>query len=137
MEIETLKRNIPHIKNYKSSACTLLAFDLPHLIATMKQSYTWISGELNATVLLNSTDKQIVLTALHEGTEIKSFQSNESVTFQIIEGKLRFHMRKDAVTLSEGQLMTIDEKIKYSLTTEVETVFLLTISNDVKVAVKN
>jgi quercetin dioxygenase-like cupin family protein len=130
MEIETLKRNIPHIKNYKSSACTLLAFDLPHLIATMKQSYTWANGELNALILLKSPEKQIILTAMHEGTEIKSFQSNDSVTVQIIEGRLRFHVRKDIVTLNEGQLMTLDENIKYSLTTQEETVFLLTISNN-------
>jgi quercetin dioxygenase-like cupin family protein len=131
MEIETLKRNIPHIKNYSSSACTLLAFDLPHLIATMKQSYTWANGELNALILLKSPEKQIILTAMHEGTEIKSFQSNDSVTVQIIEGRLRFHVRKDTVTLNEGQLMTLDENIKYSLTTQEETVFLLTISNNI------
>ena len=97
----------------------------------MKQSYTWANGELNALILLKSPDKQIILTALHEGTEIKSFQSNDSVTFQIIEGKLRFHIRKDTVTLNEGQLMTLDEKIKFRLTTQEETVFLLTISNGI------
>jgi quercetin dioxygenase-like cupin family protein len=82
-------------------------------------------------ILLKSPDKQIILTALHEGTEIKSFQSNDSVTFQIIEGKLRFHIRKDTLTLKEGQLMTIDEKIKFRLSTQEETVFLLTISNGI------
>jgi quercetin dioxygenase-like cupin family protein len=131
MEIETLITNIPHIKNFRSSACTLLAFDLPSLIATMKQSYTWANGELNALILLKSPEKQIILTAMHGGTEVKSFQSNDSVTFQIIEGKLRFHVRKDTITLNEGQLMTLDENIKYSLTTQEETVFLLTISNDI------
>jgi quercetin dioxygenase-like cupin family protein len=131
MEIETLKVNIPHIKNYRSSACTLLAFDLPSLIATMKQSYTWANGELNALILLKSPEKQIILTAMHEGTEIKSFQSNDSITVQIIEGRLRFHVRKDIVTLNEGQLMTLDENIKYCLTTQEETIFLLTISNNI------
>jgi hypothetical protein len=137
MEIETLRTRIPHTNNNRSSGCTLLGFNLPDLIATMKQSYTWANGDLNAIILLKSADKQIILTALHEGTEIKSFQSGESVTFQVIEGKLRFHMRKDAVTLGEGQQMTIDEKIKYSVTTDIETVFLLTISNKIKGAVKN
>src|SRR5674476_1547360 len=131
MEIETLKANIPHIKNYRSSACTLLAFDLPHLIATMKQSYTWANGELNALILLKSPEKQIILTAMHEGTEIESFQSNDSITFQIIEGRLKFHLRKDTVTLNEGQLMTLDENINYRLSSQVETVFLLTISDAV------
>jgi quercetin dioxygenase-like cupin family protein len=137
MEIETLRTRIPHTNNNRSSGCTLLGFNLPDLIATMKQSYAWTNGDLNAIILLKSADKQIVLTALHEGTEIKSFQSNESATFQIIEGKLRFRMRKDTVTLSEGQQMIIDEKIKYSVTTDVETVFLLTILNKIKVAAKN
>jgi quercetin dioxygenase-like cupin family protein len=137
MEIETLKTKLPHTKNYRSSDCSLLGFNLPSLIATMKQSYTWSNGELNALILLKSPDKQIILTAMHEGTEIKSFQSNDSITFQIIEGKLRFHIRKDTVTLNEGQLMTLDENIKYRLTTEEETVFLLTISNGITRATNN
>lgn len=131
MEIETLRTRIPLTNNNRSSGCTLLGFNLPGLIATMKQSYTWANGELNALILLKSPEKQIILTAMHQGTEIKSFQSNDSVTVQIIEGKLRFHIRKDTVTLNEGQVMTLDENIKYSLTTQEETVFLLTISNHI------
>lgn len=129
MEIETLKTDLSHRMNYISSDCTLLAFDLPSLISTMKQSFTWANGELNALVLLKSPEKQIILTAMHEGTEIKSFQSNDSVTFQIIEGKLKFHIRKDSITLHKGQMMKLDEKIKYRLSSQEETVFLLTISD--------
>src|ERR1035437_2176722 len=116
MQIEALNTSIPVTKDYRSSDCTLLGFNLPSLIATMKKSFTWANGDL---------------TALHGGTEIKSFQSNDSITFQIIEGKLKFHIRKDTVTLNEGQLMTLNEKIKYSLTTQEETVFLLTISDSI------
>lgn len=137
MEIETLKARLPFTKNKRSSDCTLLGFNLPSLIATMKQSYTWANGELNALTLLKSPNKQIILTAMHEGTEIKSFQSDDSIKFQIIEGKLRFHIRKDSITLNEGQLMTLDENIKYSLTTQEETVFLLTISNGIARAANN
>jgi quercetin dioxygenase-like cupin family protein len=132
MEIETLKTNLSHGMNYVSSDCTLLAFDLPTLITTMKQSFTWANGELNALVLLKSPEKQIILAAMHEGTEIKSFQSNESVIFQIIEGRLKFHIRKDTITLNKGQLMKLDEKIKYRLSTQEETVFLLTITDSIE-----
>lgn len=69
-----------------------------------------------------------MLTALHDGTEIQSFQSNDSITFQIIEGKLMFHTRKESVTLDKGQLLTLHENIKYSLTSK-ETVLLLTIAS--------
>jgi quercetin dioxygenase-like cupin family protein len=103
-------------------------FDLPALINNMKHSQTWARGELNAMILLKSREKQIVLTALHEGTEINSFQANDSITFQIIEGQLKFHTRKESVTLEKGQLLTVHENIKYSLTSWQETVFLLTIA---------
>jgi quercetin dioxygenase-like cupin family protein len=108
---------------------SLRSYDLPVLIEKMKHSHTWAKGELNAMILLNSPDKQIVLTALHEGTEINSFQSNDSITFQIIEGKLKFHTRKESVTLDKGQLLTLQDNIKYSLKTREETVLLLTIAN--------
>jgi quercetin dioxygenase-like cupin family protein len=137
MVLETLKMNQPHIRNYKSSGCSLLGFNLPALIATMKQSDTWANGELNALILLKSPEKQIILTAMHEGTEIESFQSNDSITFQIIEGRLKFHVRKDTVTLNEGQKMTLDENINYRLSSQVETVFLLTISDAVARASAN
>jgi len=134
MVFETLKTNLSHTKDYRSSDCTLLAFDLPSLIATMKQSFTWANGELNALILLKSPRKQIILTAMHQGSEVKSFQSNDSITFQIIEGRLKLHIRKDILTLNEGQVITLDEKIKYRLSSQEETVFLLTISDSIKQA---
>ena len=108
---------------------SLRTFDLPGLIKKMKNSHAWAKGELNAMILLKNPFKQIVLTALHEGTAINSFQSNDSITFQIIEGKLKFHTQEESVTLEKFQLLTLHENIKYSLTSKEETVFLLTIAN--------
>lgn len=122
----------------KSSADSLFfTFDLATLIANMKQSPSWENGELNAMILSKSPEKQIVLTALHRGTEIRSFQSNDSITFQIIEGKLDFHSKKDSVTIDEGQMLTLHENIKYKLTSMEETVFLLTTANTIPVTVES
>lgn len=129
MEIETLKTKPLHSKAGGPINSSFFTFDLPTLIENMKHSHSWAKGELNAMILLKSPYKNIVLTALHKGTEIISFQSSDSITFQIIEGKLKFHTRKENVTLDKGQLLTFNEKIKYSLTTREETVFLLTIAN--------
>jgi len=106
---------------------SMFTFDLPTLIENMKNSSAWADGELNAMVLFKRPEKQVVLTALHEGTKIDSFQANDSVTFQIIEGKLKFHTTKESITLKRGQLLALHENIKYSLTSRKETVFLLTI----------
>ena len=129
MEKESLKNKSPLPKDNRSFNASLPSFDLPTLIEKMKHSLSWARGELNTMILLKSPDKQIVLTALHEGTEIKSFQSNDLITFQIIEGKVKFHTRKESVILDKGQLLTLHENIKYKLITKEETVFLLTIAN--------
>jgi hypothetical protein len=120
----------PLLNKAEGPAGTLFfTFDLPTLIANLKQSRAWENGELNAMILLKSPEKQIVLTALHRGTEISSFQSSKSVSFQIIEGKLDFHSNKEKVTIDEGQMLTLHENIKYRLTSREETVFLLTTAN--------
>lgn len=116
-------------KEDKSLYPSLSLFDFPTLIGEMKHKNSWVNGELDTIILLKTPTKQIILAALHEGTEIKSFQSNESITFQIIEGKMEFHARKESVDLDKGQLLTLSENIKYSLTANEETVLLLTITS--------
>ena len=108
----------------------LLTFDLPTLIEKLKHNQSWAHGDLNAIILLKRPDKQIVLTALHKGTEISSFHSGDSITFQIIEGKLKFQSHRKSVILDKGHLLTLHEKMKYRLTSSEETVFLLTIANN-------
>lgn len=121
----------PLVHNVNTHNDNLLpTYDYPALIKSMKQKLAWETGELNAMVLLKSREKQIILTALHNDTEIKSFQLNSSITFQILEGQLKFKTRKDSIIIEIGQLFTLHEKVKYSLTSIEETVFLLTIANE-------
>jgi quercetin dioxygenase-like cupin family protein len=128
---ETFKTNYLLQKDYMSSSPSLSLFDLPTLVEKMKNNQSWVNGELHAMVLLKTPNKQIVLTAMHDGTEIQSFQSGDSITFQIIEGKLIFHTRHESVIMEKGQLLTLHENIKYSLTTNEETILLLTIASGV------
>jgi len=111
-----------------SLSVLLMAFDLPNLIEKMKSTPAWSKGELNAMVLMKTPVKQIVLTALHAGTEIKSYQSDDSVTFQIIEGRLKVNTYKESAILDKGQLLLFQEKAGYRLTAKEDTVFLLTIA---------
>jgi quercetin dioxygenase-like cupin family protein len=97
----------------------------------MKRENTWTKGGLNAKILMNKPNKQIVLTALHKGTEINSFQSNDSITIQVIEGELKFHTQNESITLEKGQMLTLQENIDYSLTTKAETVLLFTIAKQI------
>jgi quercetin dioxygenase-like cupin family protein len=116
-------------KDDRSLHPSLFLFDFPALIGKLKHKYSSKSGDLNTIVLAKTPVKQIVLAALHEGTKILSFQSNESVTFQIIEGSMSFHTRKGTVNLEKGQILNLSENIDYWLTTTEEAVLLLTITS--------
>ena len=127
MEKETFTSKPLFSKSNGTVDSQFFTFDLPTLIENMKGSYSWERGELNTMILLKSPEKRMVLTALHEGMEIKSFQANDSISFQIIEGELMFRTHKESVSLQKGQILTLNENIKYSLKSIEETVFILTI----------
>ena len=129
MDKESLNTGTPLYKDISSLDMDLLTYDLPKLIAGMKHKHNRSEDNPDSMILLNCLDKKVVLIVLHEGTGFRSFQSNESVTFQIIDGELAFHSRKESVILEKGQFLTLHEKIDYTLQSNEETVFLLTIAN--------
>ena len=110
---------------------------LAYLIKTIKKSKPWTNGELYSLILLNKPEKKVILTSMYEGTEIESFQANDSITLQIIEGHIRFRVRNNTITIREGQLMKLDEHIKYNFVAREDTVFLLTILNGVGIDLNN
>ena len=134
---EISKANCLPQNDYMSSSPSLSMFDLPNLVEKMKNNQSWVNGDLHSMVLLKTPNKQIVLTAMHDGTQIQSFQSGDSITFQIIEGELIFHTRHESVLLKKGQVLTLHDNIKYSLTTNDETVLLLTIASGILRLSKN
>jgi len=132
-EMPTAKLLFYKDDNFRKAS--LAVFDFPTLIGKMKQKNAWLKGDLDTMILLKTPAKQIVLAALHEGTRITSFQSGESITFQIIEGKMSFNLRGKSVNLDKGQLLTLEEHHKYSMSTDRKTVLLLTITtNSVKLS---
>jgi hypothetical protein len=103
--------------------------DLPLLIYGMKHEYSSKRGEPKVKILLNNQEKQVLLTLLHASTEIGSFQANESITFQIIEGRIKFQTRKESIVLEKGQMRRLTENIQYRLISDEETVLILIIIN--------
>lgn len=106
------------------------ARDLPGLIRRMKLSNAWAQGNLNAMILERNPLENVVLVALHEGTEIVSYQANDSITFRVIEGKMEFKSRNTSAALDSGQVLTLNDKVKYRLTASEETVLLMSIAKN-------
>jgi len=125
MEIKSLEPGFP----FSKVDISLYNLDLPVIVENMKLSPSWMNGELYSIILLNTQEKQVVLTALHKGTIITSFQKNDSLSLQIFDGEINFNTGKESVILNKGQTLTLYEHIEYSLKTRKETVLLLTIAN--------
>jgi quercetin dioxygenase-like cupin family protein len=109
-----------------------MTFDIPSLIETLKQDPSWSRRELSTMVLLKSPVKNIVLTLLPAGIEIRSVQLNDTITYQILEGKLKFQIRNESVVLGKGELLKLNEKTKYQFDSLEESAFLLTSENSIQ-----
>jgi len=125
METATLNNITSFISYNKLLNKSVFQYDLPELIKKMKNTPGWRNGELAATVLLKSPGKQIVLTLLHDDTEVNSFQSGDSLTLQMIAGKIELITPSKTVILNYDQLLTLNDKTKFRLTSLEESVFLL------------
>ena len=64
MEKESLKTKFLLSKDNVTLNSSFFTFDLPSLIENMKQSHIWAEGELNSMILLKSSCKSVLLTAL-------------------------------------------------------------------------
>ena len=107
-------------------------FDIPLLIETLKQDPSWSRRELSTMILLKSPVKNIVLTLLPAGIEIKSVQLNDTITYQVLEGKLKFQICNESVVLGKGELLKLNEKTRYQFDSLEESAFLLTSENSIQ-----
>lgn len=114
--------------HYESSQFS--AFDIPAILENLKKEQNWKKGELNFAILIKSPTVKVLLTVLHGGTEVISYQANDSATFQVLHGALILHIKEDSIFLSEGEVLTVDEKISYSFDSIEETAFLLTLVSE-------
>lgn len=87
MEKGTLKISSLPPGDSRSFNSSFLTYNLPILIEKMKLSPAWSKRELNSMILLESPGKQILLTTLHEGTEIDFPGQMIQQPFRSLRGK--------------------------------------------------
>jgi quercetin dioxygenase-like cupin family protein len=108
---------------------SLNSSDLEALITNLKNEQTWVEGELKSAVLLRSPAKKIILTVLHKGTEIRSYQSDYSLTFQVVEGKLKLNYGNKTFDLRKGEVLIMNEKVKYKIDSLEDSAFLMILAS--------
>lgn len=104
--------------------------DIPELIAAFRSTHGWKTKDLQSVILLKSQENNVILTALHKGTEISSYHHDSTISFKILEGSLKFNSFRNAVTLNSGELLVLHGNIKYRLSARENTVFITTIDSN-------
>ena len=129
-KVKTGRENFRTKPFFKYESGQFATFDIPTILERLKHEENWQKGELNSVILLKSPTIRVLLTLLHEDTEVIFYMSNDSATFEVVEGSLIMNIKNEFIVLNEGEILTIDEKIKYSFHTVEETAFLLTLVSE-------
>jgi quercetin dioxygenase-like cupin family protein len=108
----------------------VMTFDLPAILANMKQEPTWRTARRNAATLLKQPVFRIVLVALQAGAEVGSYQTDSPITVQAIEGRLAVRVEADEYVLGAGQLLTLRPGLRHSLCAQGDSAFLLTLASE-------
>jgi mannose-6-phosphate isomerase-like protein (cupin superfamily) len=108
---------------------SLREIDISYVIDNLKMDHLWEIRELDSTVLYRSPEINILLVKMEKGTEITSVQQYHSVTFRILKGKLKLHIRNGSLNLNEGESLMLYERTKYRIASMEPTALLLTLAS--------
>ena len=109
-KVKVGKDNLREKSSYRYEEGITSSFNIPAIIEDLKNDKTWLEGELNSVILLNSPTVKVLLTILHEGTEVISYQANDSITFQIVEGSLILILKKILLFLIRANCLLLKKK---------------------------
>lgn len=104
-----------------------LQFDLASEIDSLKREDAWNVAARNAKTIVKYPDLRVVLVVLKAGKRIEGHRADESVSIQVLRGRMRLHLPKETVDLSEGRLLTLERSLPHDVEALEEAAFLLTL----------
>jgi quercetin dioxygenase-like cupin family protein len=107
----------------------LVSLDLPLLMEQIKEEKSWKDGKRNAITVFKANELNIVLIALHGGSEMARHVANGIISVQVLEGRMQFKTDQQSVELGEGQMLVLHEEVFHSVKAIHQTIFLLTVTN--------
>lgn len=114
--------------NVLSLDAPLLTFDPRALVQQIKNEEAWRNGERYTMPLFKTERMRVMLIALKAGAALSSHRADGPITVQVIEGRIRFSAESQAVTLNEGQMLTLQAGLPHAVEAPEESVFLLTVA---------
>jgi quercetin dioxygenase-like cupin family protein len=118
----------PHPTTERPLDAPLLTFDIHTLVTQIKREDTWKKGSRSGMTLLKGQGLRVVLVAMRAGTTIPSHRADGPLSLQVVEGAITFSAAPQEVTLTEGQVLTLQAGIPHSVEAIEESAFLLTLA---------
>lgn len=106
----------------------LLQFDLSVETEKLRQEDAWKTNSRNTKMLVKYPDLRIVLILLKSGKRLENHKADESISIQVLTGKLRLHLPHQTVELQHGHLLTLERSLPHDVEALEDCSFLLTLS---------
>jgi quercetin dioxygenase-like cupin family protein len=106
----------------------LSTFDLMTLVQQIKQEEAWRKGERFTMPLFKTERMRVMLVALRAGTALSSHRADGPITVHLLEGRITFSAESKTVTLTEGQMLSLQAWLPHAVDAPEDAVFLLTVA---------
>jgi quercetin dioxygenase-like cupin family protein len=106
----------------------VLAFDLAHEVAQLREQTAWRQGDRNAKTLVKEADFRIVLIALRAGSRMEEHRAAGRISVQTLMGHVRLQTAGTNVDLPVGRLVSVERDVPHTVEALEESAFLLTIA---------
>ena len=108
-------------------AGTALTFNLAAEAEALIAEPTWRAHGHNAKTLVKHPDFRVVLIALKAGSRMPEHKTDQCMTIQALEGRLRLHLPNSTLDLSHGELLALEQTVLHDIEALVDSVFLLSL----------
>jgi len=88
---------------------------------------TWGAHGHNAKTLVKHPDFRVVLIALKEGSRMPEHKTDQCMTIQALEGRLRLHLPNSTLDLARGELLALEQTVLHDIEALTDSVFLLSL----------
>lgn len=104
----------------------VLGIDLAAAACQLRQESTW-SGQRNAVTLVKHRDFRLVLVALKPGARLARHGVRGSVLIQVLTGRVRVGIYGQDLSLTAGQIVSLDPQLDHEVTAVNDALLLITI----------
>ena len=86
----------------------------------------WKKNDRNGITLFKGEGQTIVLSALHAGAEVPANEIKGTVTIQVLEGHLTFHLGGEKFDLKSGSIVALLPNLAHGFKAKDDSVILIT-----------